>query len=759
MGFAGLDFPPEGHFLRQPIVWAHSIWNKIVNNKGNETEIRACFNLFPIVEAHIEDLIGLRFLQAQQHYDGACDQQTLLQDPIVATITDHWKTDKIYSSPSVFQQVCMTAKQYKHILSQNYYFPLLPFLIDDEAEDFHSTFKMANNISGTDFSLASTVLQRKEYEVDYIDLDKLDSVIARQQEQDGQDAEMTQDDSIMMPSDTDKHTNLYRYRISIRRLYRQRSADTLPEAFKKFVIALKHVDKFSAVRPFYVSEANKFPPINSGTQVQRPELINISRYHQSWTPNQKWALTGNMVLESSHSYQSLHDKLSDWLYNNNYTMSLSECQTSELVTVGILTKFSFTLNKNDLTTTLQNIISDLPEEETFLFTLRLDKWFCRAGEKGGVDMLFVAVERAKIQQGIAFFCRLYDGVNKKVPDGHGLWFVPTYQIEITDEVRERIGQEQRSWRGEEVACFVTGFHDLSTRVKLRDGSTSTIRNLLYCFPTNDPTCPRKTLIHGIDRCPIHAGWIYIKYNRADAHIFRRRAKHLASDINKMLEDGEEQKVFTNIDVGIQFGGEITKTYSVTNQRSRSKQPSPADAGILDHFHSIINKMQNVAMKRSPVTPDQSQHRRSPQSSSTHSQTYATATRAASTTYTSTMHTSEAQHAPRGMVQTTTQSVTVIEERYERRFVGIENLCRNNVMRIEKMEKTTTTTAKCIQALLEHQGIVVDLESNDTSVTSLTGADSGSMEVEQQVQSESGTKRIRQMEAAGSEVSTPTIHHA
>lgn len=601
-------------------------------------------------------------------------------------------------------------------------------------------------------------MHRNNYDVDFIDLDKLDSVIAQQREQDGQDTEMTQDDSLTQ--NPDGTTNLYRYHVSIRRLHRQRSADTLPEAFKKFVITLKHVDKFSAVRPFYVNEANKFPPINSGTQVQRPELLSISRYHQSWTPNQRWALSGNMVLESSLPFQGLHNKLSDWLSNNNYTMSLSECQTSELVTVGILTKFSFTLNKNDLTTNLQNIISDLPEEESFMFTLRLDKWFCRAGQNGGVDMLFVAVERNKINQGIAFFCRMYDGVNKKVPDGHNLWFVPTYQIEITDAVRERIGQEQRSWRGEEVACFVTGFHDLSTRVRLRDGSTSTIRNLLYRFSTNDPTCPRKTLIHGIDRCPIHAGWIYVKYNRADATIFCRRAKHLASEINKMLEDGEERKVFTNVDVGIQFGGEITKTYSVTNQKSRSKQPGPAEASTLDHFHTIISKMQNVAVKRPPVTPDQPQQRRSPQSSSTHSQSYATATRAASTTYTSTTHTSEAQQDLRGTVQRTTQSVTVIEERYERRFVGIENLCKNNAMRIEKMEKTTTTTAKCIQALLDHQGIVVDFDANDsTSVTSLTGEGSGGMEVEHQVQSESGTKRVRQMDNSGSQVSTPTIHHA
>mmetsp|Transcript_16712 Transcript_16712/g.23826 ORF Transcript_16712/g.23826 Transcript_16712/m.23826 type:complete len:563 (-) Transcript_16712:152-1840(-) len=542
---------------------------------------------------------------------------------------------------------------------------------------------------------------------------------------------MTQDDSLTQ--NPDGTTNLYRYHVSIRRLHRQRSADTLPEAFKKFVITLKHVDKFSAVRPFYVNEANKFPPINSGTQVQRPELLSISRYHQSWTPNQRWALSGNMVLESSLPFQGLHNKLSDWLSNNNYTMSLSECQTSELVTVGILTKFSFTLNKNDLTTNLQNIISDLPEEESFMFTLRLDKWFCRAGENGGVDMLFVAVERNKINQGIAFFCRMYDGVNKKVPDGHNLWFVPTYQIEITDAVRERIGQEQRSWRGEEVACFVTGFHDLSTRVRLRDGSTSTIRNLLYRFSTNDPTCPRKTLIHGIDRCPIHEGWIYVKYNRADATIFCRQAKHLASEINKMLEDGEERKVFTNVDVGIQFGGEITKTYSAHSKKS--KQPTPVNPRILQHYNSMVGKLQNVATKRPVVAPHATRRQASEH------QTYASS--AARAMYTSTTHTRDVSTAEiPNATQTTTESVVVIEQ-YEQRFVQIENMCQENTTRINRMEVSTSTTANMIKRLLIHSGIPLDAEiDDDTAATSMLTSPSGSgrMDIDHEGATEGGTKR-------------------
>ena len=218
-----------------------------------------------------------------------------------------------------------------------------------------------------------------------------------------------------------------------------------------------------------------------------------------------------------------------------------------------------------------------------------------------------------------------------------LWFVPTYQVEITEEVREKIVQEQRKWRGDEIASFVTGFHDLSTSVLLRTGARTTIRGLLFRFLTNDSNCPRKTLFHGADRCQVHEGWIYLKYHRDDAGIFRRRASCSAREINQMIEDGEEQKVFTNVDIGIQFGGEITKTYSITTQKSRSKHPAPMDSSILNHFNAFVRRMQNIAVKHHTATPDNTLRN---MNSSSLQQSYTSATRAASTTVTSTTRTSD-----------------------------------------------------------------------------------------------------------------------
>ena len=170
-----------------------------------------------------------------------------------------------------------------------------------------------------------------------------------------------------------KHTNIYVYRISIRRRHRQRIAKTLPQAFKKFVIAMKHADKCAAIRPVYLSDANKILSISASTQVQKPELLDISRYHQSWIPNQKWSLTGNMVIESSLTFQELQSVLKEWLNENNYSLLLSECQTSELVTIRIFNHSSYTLNLNELIANLKSMVADLPEDEFFEFSIRRDK--------------------------------------------------------------------------------------------------------------------------------------------------------------------------------------------------------------------------------------------------------------------------------------------------------------------------------------------------------------------------------------------------
>jgi len=347
-------------------------------------------------------------------------------------------------------------------------------------------------------------------------------------------------------------------------------------------------------------------------------------------------------------------------------------------------------------------------------------------------MLFVSVERSKIQEGTAFFCKLYNGENNKVPDGHKLWFIPTYQIDISDEIREKIGQEQRSWRSAEVACYIYGFQDLSSMIRLKSGLQTTIRNLLLSFPNGDPTSGRRTLFHGVDRDSRKPEWIFVKYNIADSDLFRRRARKLAYDLAQLVEEDELSKLFRDPELGLEFGGEITKTYSAHSKKSR--QPNPVNPRILQHYNSMVGKLQNVATKR-PVVTLQASRRQDEH------QTYASS--AARAMYTSTTHTRDVSTAENpNTTQTTTESVVVIEQ-YEQRFVRIENMCQENTTRINRMEVSTSTTANMIKRLLIHSGIPLDAEMDeDTTETSMLTSPSGSgrMDIDHEGATEGGTKR-------------------
>ena len=87
---------------------------------------------------------------------------------------------------------------------------------------------------------------------------------------------------------------------------------------------------------------------------------------------------------------------------------------------------------------------------------------------------------------MTYFCRMYDGENNTVPLGIKLKFVPTYQIQISDEVREKIGYEQRKFRDSEVAIFVHGF-PLMARKPMYGHSYCLCRRMIldvddvYCF--------------------------------------------------------------------------------------------------------------------------------------------------------------------------------------------------------------------------------------------------------------------------------------
>ena len=699
------QIPPKQHFLYQPILWTQEVWKNISIYKGNVLEITRLFNLLPVIEAYMEDTIGLYLMRNLVH-----NNASILQDALVQVQTDVWDTDRCTQRPSVLQQLCTAADIQQHPITTNYYFPLQQDL-DIDLPVFFST--MAENLNPANVS--PTTDDDRRFEAEFIDTNVLEELIQEQHQRDRSISTQPVEDQLTQ-SQYVPNGNMYLHRIDFKRIFR--TPEKRCETFKRFFIALKKVDQHSAIRPVHVHDATRIPVINTPTQVQDPELIDIEKYHKSWTPNQRYGLSGQILIESSFPFDELVILLQPWLHKAYYQVSLSECQSSELVNIGVLIRVSYTLYKPDLIATTKSVIAALPEESRFDFSFRSDYWFCSAGK---VNVIFVAVARDRLKQGIDYFCNMYNGTNTKLPLAIKLVFMPLYQIQLTQEMRERIGQEQRAWQDNEVAIFVQGFQDLATIVTLKDETKCSLRSLLLRIP-NQPMNSRKALFHGIDRRPESTEWIAMKYNRADADIFKKRAPGLAYELAQMVVESDVEKIFINPTVGLNFGGEWRHSFSANTKSGRRMNPTPADPALLTHFHSVLDKLQPAAIKRPAITPDPPRHPMPPNNTSL--QSYAT--RAASATFTSTTINRNPSQAHIGNHHTRTESVLVIEQ-YEARFVHVES-------RLDSVERTVNRSGDMLARLLRHNGINVDED---------VGMDptAGTMEIEPQTLPESGTKRV------------------
>lgn len=709
------QIPNKTHFLYQPIQWTYKVWQQLVQSRGNAAEVHRLFNLLPVIEAHMEDKIGLQLSRSIVQ-----DITDTLQDRFVKTQIDNWRTEKTTQLPSVLQQLCILPAQSFNCTSSNFYSPLQSYIEQDTPDiDFANLLEMMSQANTNQVSASTQTNGTNSFNVDMIDLDNLELIIQEQQQRDSETQVLDEEASTPLTQNA-VATNMHVFRIEVKRIFK--TPEKTSETFKRFFIALKKVDPHAAIRPVYANDANRLPSISSPTQVQNPELLDISKYHKSWTPNQRYGLSGQLLIESSYDFNELSNLLYPWLNTAYYQLALSECQTSELVTIGVFIRASYTICRNDLAVSTKSIIASLDKESQFDFSFRADNWFFSGGK---VNVIFVAVARDRLKQGMDYFCNMYNGENKKVPNGIMLLFVPLYQIQLTPEMRDRIGQEQRSWQDSEIACFVQGFKDLSTVLTLKDGSKCTLRSLLLRFP-NHHSSIRPALFHGVDRRPESVDWITLKYHRDDNEIFKRKAPGIAYELAQMVADDEVQKIFINPEVGLNFGGEWRHSFSANTKSGRRANPTPSDPALLTHFHSVLGKLQPVIVKRPVATPVA--QRLSTPIDSTVQTSYAS--RAASTTITSMtqINNTGGRHTPLSH-QTRSESVVVIEQ-YEARFVHVES-------RLTSVEKSVSKSGSMLEKLLRHNGI--DLSDDEDNSSSNGGA----MEVENQNQltMEGSTKRI------------------
>ena len=93
-----------------------------------------------------------------------------------------WKTTDVAKYPSVIQQMCQAAQQYRDVLTFNYYFPLAT----DQEPEQHETYTMST-LPRISPGATQTSNTSHQFNVDLIDLEKLATLVRDQQQQDSTD--------------------------------------------------------------------------------------------------------------------------------------------------------------------------------------------------------------------------------------------------------------------------------------------------------------------------------------------------------------------------------------------------------------------------------------------------------------------------------------------------------------------------------------------------------------------------------------------
>jgi hypothetical protein len=184
-----------------------------------------------------------------------------------------------------------------------------------------------------------------------------------------------------------------------------------------------------------------------------------------------------MHILSSLSFQELclHPKVSDWMNLNGYYLVLSDCQTSDMVRIGFLSRICQFTWCDDL----RLMIKDTLEwrENPFQFRLYFGSISCN--KRGTMaQVLMVEVEHDNIAAGIDFFCNMFDGENPLSPCGIPYLFLTLYQNSLSDGERAKIIEDINHHVGDVQLIRLYGLKNIDGYVTLKQNVKVQLRKLL-----------------------------------------------------------------------------------------------------------------------------------------------------------------------------------------------------------------------------------------------------------------------------------------
>jgi hypothetical protein len=168
-------------------------------------------------------------------------------------------------------------------------------------------------------------------------------------------------------------------------------------------------------------------------------------------------------------------------------------------------------------------------------------------------MLFVSAKKSRQEEVSDLFKSMYDGTQKNYPNATMMLFIPLQEIKLSSpDLRKKIIFNHEKYIGDETLFSIGGLQDLNTKVKLRNDKVITLRHLLKSIPASEGMS-RPQLFQQAE--PNFSAVVTIVTFQAQDHaLVVAHQATLESKICQAIADGEEDKVFSDPDIGLWFGG-------------------------------------------------------------------------------------------------------------------------------------------------------------------------------------------------------------
>jgi hypothetical protein len=381
-------------------------------------------------------------------------------------------------------------------------------------------------------------------------------------------------------------TSSYRHHFSIYHRNGTPISQTQLNLFRSFANSIKSADNQAHILP--ICNDKHMLSLTTTDQINKIDMMSIQKKFELYKRTTK-TLSGDFHISSTLPFDELkhHIKVSNWFELNGYNITLCECQSSDMVKVGFLSRVRGFTYRDDLHT----FITDHPlwVQDPFYFRLYFDSFATKICGKTNY-VLMIDVDRPNVEKGISFLEQLVDGIQKNSSYAIAYPFFPLYKNTYSNEEQAKIISDCDSHTDNISVVTLYGLNDMDTKVRLRNNVLTPLWYLLLSIP-----CPGTTNGKCFLQVERQSGsdWLLCAFVSIDSSEVMTKVPMLSEILQCYVLQEDMDNIFRASDKVLKLNGQ-----AMPARKGRLHIPLlPTPESTLEHTRKVLSVITPQASKR------------------------------------------------------------------------------------------------------------------------------------------------------------------